>query len=57
MRTTHEYVAAGGHTTVRFGIELSGPLGFFWRKVIGEKQIKEAPSQLAAFVAYARTTP
>jgi uncharacterized protein YndB with AHSA1/START domain len=57
MRTTHEYVAAGDQTTVHFGIEVSGPLGFFWRKVIGEKQIKEAPSQLAAFVAYARTTP
>jgi len=42
---------------LRGRIEVSGPLGFFWRKVIGEKQIKEAPSQLTAFVAYARTTP
>lgn len=57
MRTTHEYVAAGGQTTVTFGVEVSGPLGFFWRKVVAEKQIKEAPVQLAAFVAYARTTP
>jgi len=56
MRTTHEYVASGGQTTVRVGIEVSGPLGFLWRKVVGEKQIKEAPAQLAAFVAYARQT-
>jgi hypothetical protein len=56
MRTTHEYVAGGGQTTVHFGIEVSGPLGFFWRKVVAEKQIKEAPAQLAAFVAYARAS-
>src|SRR5262249_30803768 len=56
MRTTHEYVSAGGMTTIRFEIEVSGPLGFFWRKVVGEQQIKDAPAQLAAFVAYARTS-
>jgi len=56
MRTTHEYVAEGGQSTVHFRVEVSGPLGFFWRKVVGEKQIKEAPSQLAAFVAYARSS-
>ncbi len=57
MRTTHEYVAAGGQTTIRFAIEVSGPLGFLWRKVVGETQIKEAPTQLTAFAAYARTRP
>jgi hypothetical protein len=57
MRTTHEYVALEGETTIRFGIEVSGLLGFFWWKMVGEKQIKEAPVQLAAFVAYARTAP
>ena len=54
MRTTHEYVQKGNQTTIRFGIEVSGPLGFLWRKVVGEKQIKEAPAQLASFVTYAR---
>jgi hypothetical protein len=33
-----------------------GPLGLLWRKVLGETQIKEAPAQLAAFVAYARAS-
>jgi len=57
MRTTHEYVAAGGQTTIRFAIEVSGPLGFLWRKVVGENQVKEARAQLTAFAAYARTSP
>ncbi len=57
MRTTHEYVAAGGQTTIRFAIEVSGPLGFLWRKVVGENQIREARAQLTAFVAHARTSP
>ena len=54
MRTTHEYEASGGRTTIHFRVEVWGPLGFFWRKVVGEGQIKGAPAQLAAFVAYAR---
>ena len=55
LRTTHEYVLTGTGTTIHFGIEVWGPLGFLWRKILGESQIKEAPAQLAAFVAYART--
>ncbi len=54
LRTTHEYISTGSRTLIRFGIEVWGPLGFFWRKVLGEAQIKEAPAQLAAFIAYAR---
>lgn len=55
MRTTHEYVQSGNQTTIRFAIEVWGLLGFFWRKVIGENQIKEAATQTAAFASYART--
>ena len=54
MRTIHEYKQAGNQTTIHFGIEMWGPLGLFWRKVVGEKQVKEAPVQLAEFVKYAR---
>jgi hypothetical protein len=54
MRTTHEYLPQGGQTRIRLGIEVWGPLGFLWRKVVGEKQIKEAPAQVAAFIEYAR---
>jgi Polyketide cyclase / dehydrase and lipid transport len=42
MRTTHEFLQTGGHTTIRIGIEVSGPLGLLWRKVVGENQIREA---------------
>ena len=54
LRTTHEYIPTGSQTLVRFGIEVWGPLEFLWRRLLGEAQIKEAPAQLAAFVAYAR---
>ena len=57
MRTTHEYTATGPGTTIRFAVEISGPLGFFWRKVVGEGQISGAPKQIAAFTAYARSLP
>lgn len=55
MRTSHEYLRRGGQTLIRFKIEVWGPLGFFWRKIVGENQIKEAPQQTAAFVSYARS--
>jgi hypothetical protein len=53
LRTTHEYVPTGTGTTIHFGIE-RGPIGFLWRRILGEPRIEEAPTQLAAFVAYAR---
>lgn len=54
MRTTHEYVQSGNQTTIRFSVEVWGLLGFFWRKLVGENQLKEAAAQTAAFVTYAR---
>lgn len=57
LRTTHEYIPSGAQTLVRFGIEVWGPLGFFWRKILGESQIRDAPAQLTAFIAYARNRP
>jgi hypothetical protein len=54
LRTVHEFLPSGEHTALRFSVEISGPLAFFWRKVVGEKQIQEAPAQAAAFVRHAR---
>src|SRR5437868_2497448 len=31
LRTTHEYLTTGDRTTIRFVIELWGPLAFIWR--------------------------
>ena len=55
MRTSHEYVQSGDQTTIRFSVEVWGPLSFFWRKVVAENQIKGAAAQTAALVGYART--
>jgi hypothetical protein len=44
MRTTHEYIQEGHLTTIRFKVEVWGALGFFWRRIIGENQVKEAPT-------------
>lgn len=54
MTTAHEYLEREGVTTIRFSIRMSGPLAFLWRRVVGEGQIRGAPAQLEAFVAYAR---
>ena len=54
IRTSHEFLQADGQTTVRFSIQVWGVLGFFWRKVVGEKQLQDAPAQTASFIAYAR---
>lgn len=54
MRTSHEYVQIGGQTTIRFSVEVWGPLGFFWRKVVAETQVKEAAAQTAALINYAQ---
>ena len=56
LRTSHEFLQVGNETTVRFSVQLSGLLGLFWRKVIGEKQLHEAPAQTASFIEYARRT-
>jgi hypothetical protein len=35
-------------------LQIWGPLGFLWRKIIGENQIKDAPAQTHALIEYAR---
>lgn len=55
IRTTHEYLQSGDTTTICLTIEVWGLLGFFWRKVVGEKQIQGAAAQTASFISYART--
>ncbi|MBA3656074.1 MAG: SRPBCC family protein [Gemmatimonadaceae bacterium] len=55
MRTSHDFQDSGSQTSVRVTIEVWGLLGYFWRKVVGEKQIREASAQTASFLEYART--
>lgn len=54
MRTIHKYERIGDKTHINMQLQIWGPLGFVWRKLIGENQIKEAEQQTRALVAYAR---
>ncbi len=55
MAWQNEYTQRGSTTHIRLKIETWGLLGFFWRKVVGENQIKEAPEQMKAFIYHARS--
>ncbi|MDR0787815.1 MAG: SRPBCC family protein [Gemmatimonadota bacterium] len=57
MRTSHEYIQNGNQTTIRFKVEVRGVLGFLWKRIVAENQIREAPAQTASFINYARLMP
>ena len=54
MRTVHKYVRVGDTTHIHMELQIWGLLGFVWRKIIGENQIKDAPVQTKALIDYAR---
>jgi hypothetical protein len=54
MRTIHRYERIGDITHINMQLQIWGPLGFVWRKLIGENQIKDAEQQTRALVEYAR---
>lgn len=54
MRTIHEYIPCGAQTLIRMRVEVRGPMSFFWRKIVAEDQIKQAPQQMQAFIRYAQ---
>ena len=54
MRSIHKYERIGDTTHIHMEIQVWGALGFLWRKVIGENQIKEAATQTQALIKYAR---
>jgi Polyketide cyclase / dehydrase and lipid transport len=54
MRTSHEYMQSGGQTTIHFLVEIWGLMGYFWRKMVGENQIRDAAAQTRAFIDFAR---
>ncbi|NQD36223.1 polyketide cyclase [Permianibacter sp. IMCC34836] len=54
MTTVHEYRELAGETRIHMSVSVRGPLSFFWRKIVAENQIKDAPAQTAAFIAHAR---
>ncbi|MDR1988752.1 MAG: hypothetical protein LBQ09_00805 [Acidobacteriaceae bacterium] len=56
MRTSHEFLPGNNQTTIRFTVEVWGLLGFFWRRVVAQNQLKGAATQTASFISYARAS-
>ena len=54
MRTVHKYARVGDITHIHMDVQIWGLLGFVWRKIIGEGQIKDAALQTQALIDYAR---
>ncbi len=54
MRTVHKYVRVGDTTHVYVQLQIWGVLGFVWRRIIGESQMKGAANQTQALIEYAR---
>jgi len=54
MRTIHKYERVGDATHIYMELQIWGPLGFLWRKIIGENQMKDAAAQTEALIEYAR---
>jgi hypothetical protein len=55
MRTVHKYTRVGNTTHIYMELQIWGALGFLWRKVIGENQMKDAAVHTHAMIEYART--
>jgi uncharacterized membrane protein len=53
MRGSHEFRAEPGGTRIRVTMEVWGPLGFLWDRVVARKIAQEASAQTAAFVRFA----
>jgi uncharacterized protein YndB with AHSA1/START domain len=53
LRTVHEFLPApGGGTRVRLTLEVFGPLGFLWDRLVVRKQAAGAEAQTRAFVRH-----
>jgi ligand-binding SRPBCC domain-containing protein len=53
MRTSHEFRDEPGGTRVRLTIEVWGPLGFVWDRLVARKEAKGAGAQTEALVRFA----
>jgi hypothetical protein len=57
MRTSHGFTPqADGGTRAEITIEVFGPLGFVWDRVVARKQATGAADQTRALIAYAART-
>jgi hypothetical protein len=56
MRTSHEFSQGADGTHVRVTIEVFGPLGFLWDRIVARKQAAGAEAQTAALVRHAEAS-
>jgi uncharacterized protein YndB with AHSA1/START domain len=57
MRTAHEFLEEAQGTRIRVTIEVFGPLGFLWDRIVARKQAAGARAQTEAFVRFAEGLP
>lgn len=57
MRTVHSYDKTKEGTEITMTVQVTGPLAFFWDRIIARPQIADAPAQIAKFIASARELP
>ena len=57
MRTSHFFTPDAAGTRVDVRIEVWGPLGFLWDRVVARKQAAGAADQTRAFLAFAASRP
>jgi hypothetical protein len=57
MRTSHVLTPEAGGTRIDVKIDVWGPLGFVWDRVVARKQAAGAEGQTRAFLAYAAGRP
>jgi hypothetical protein len=56
MYGAHEFIARGDEVEIRTSVTVEGPLGFLWRKLVGEGVAKSLPEQTRGLVARARAS-
>jgi hypothetical protein len=57
MRTSHFFTPDAAGTRVDVRIEVWGPLGFLWDRVVARKQAAGVADQTRAFLAFAASRP
>ena len=57
IQTTHELLAQEGGTLVRSVIEVSGPLGFLWDRLVAHRLAEDAHAQTLRLAAHASARP
>jgi hypothetical protein len=56
MYGDHQFIVRGDEVELRTTVSVDGPLGFLWRKLVGEGVAASLPAQTAGLIARARAS-